>query len=75
MLCLRYVIETLNEAEILAIDREGDVANCSITEYRFDASIGQHGGLKLARYNVTAPIEASDVEVTSAPEPIQAVRG
>ena len=75
VLCLRYILETMNEHEILAIDREGDVANCSITEYRFDPTIGQHGGLKLARYNVTAPVEASDVEVTSAPEPMQAVRG
>ncbi|MDB5689714.1 MAG: histidine phosphatase family protein [Sphingomonas bacterium] len=75
VLCLRYILETMNEAEILAIDHAADVANCSITEYRFDPSIGQHGGLKLARYNVTAPVEASHVEVTSAPEPIQGVRG
>jgi broad specificity phosphatase PhoE len=75
VLCLRYILETMNEAEILAIDRAADVANCSITEYRFDPSIGQHGGLKLARYNVTAPVEAADVEVTSAPELVQGVRG
>jgi broad specificity phosphatase PhoE len=75
VLCLRYILEGMNEAEILAIDRAGDVANCSITEYRFDPSAGQNGGLKLARYNITAPVEASDVAVTSAPEPIQGVRG
>ena len=75
VLCLRYILETMNEAEILAIDRAGDVANCSITEYRFDPSIGLHGGLKLAHYNVTAPVEAADVPVTSAPEPIRAARG
>ena len=75
VLCMRYVLEGLNEGEILAIDRQGDVANCSITEYRFDASAGQHGGLKLARYNVTAPVEAADVPVTSAPDPMVAARG
>ncbi|MDB5661711.1 MAG: histidine phosphatase family protein [Sphingomonas bacterium] len=75
VLCLRYIIEGLNEADILAIDREADVANCSITEYRFDPAMGQHGGLALARYNVTAPIEAANVPVTNAPEPIQGVRG
>lgn len=75
VLCLRYVIEGLNEAEILAIDREADVANCSITEYRFDPAMGPHGGLKLVRYNVTAPVEASPVAVTSAPDQIVAARG
>ena len=75
VLCLRYVIEAMNEAEILAIDREGDVANCSITEYRFDPEAGPQGGLKLARYNVTAPVEAADVKVTSAPDPMVAARG
>ncbi len=75
VLCLRYVIEGMNEGEILAIDREGDVANCSITEYRFDESLGPNGGLSLARYNVTAPVEAADVKVTSAPDQIVAARG
>lgn len=75
VLCLRYILEGMNEAEILAIDAEGDVANCSITEYRFDSSMGPHGGLKLARYNVTAPVEAADVTVTSAPDTMKAARG
>jgi broad specificity phosphatase PhoE len=75
VLCMRYIIEGLSEDEILAIDRQGDVANCSITEYRFDASAGPHGGLKLARYNVTAPVEAADVPVTRAPDQVVAARG
>ncbi|MET0372571.1 MAG: histidine phosphatase family protein [Sphingobium sp.] len=75
VLCLRYVIENLSEAEILAIDREADVANCSITEYRHDPAHGRGGGLVLARYNVTAPVKAEDVEVTRAPDPPVAVRG
>ena len=36
VLCLRYLLETLDEQQILAIDREGDVANCAVTEYVFD---------------------------------------
>jgi broad specificity phosphatase PhoE len=75
VLCLRYVIEKLDEAAILAIDREGDVANCSITEYRFDPQQGKGGGLALVRYNATRPIETQDEEVTSAPDPIVAARG
>ncbi len=32
--CLRYIVEDLDEARILAIDAEGDILNCSVTEYR-----------------------------------------
>jgi broad specificity phosphatase PhoE len=75
VLCLRYIIETLDEAEILDIDRAADVANCGVTEYRFDRSHGRKGGLVLVRYNETAPVEESAAPVTSAPDPIVAARG
>src|SRR3546814_1146536 len=55
VLCLRYIIEEMDEAQILAIDRAGDVANCAITDYRYDPRAGKSGGLVLQRYNVTAP--------------------
>ena len=38
VLCMRYIIEHLSEAEILAIDKAGDIANCAITQYRLDRS-------------------------------------
>lgn len=75
VLCLRYVIENLSEAEILAIDREGDVANCAVTEYRFDPTAGRRGNLVLERYNVTAPVREEAVPVTRAPDPPVAARG
>ena len=76
VLCFRYIIENLSEAEILAIDREGDVANCSVTEYRHDPAAGKGGGLVLARYNVTAPMEQDPAaEVTRAPDAMVAARG
>jgi broad specificity phosphatase PhoE len=75
VLCLRYVIENLTEAEILAIDREGDIANCAITEYRFDPAAGKDGNLVLARYNVTAPMQADATEVTAEPDKMVAARG
>lgn len=75
VLCLRYVIENLDEARILAIDKEGDVANCAVTEYRFDPNAGKSGNLVLARYNVTAPMEAEAEPVTSAPDKMVAARG
>lgn len=76
VLCLRYVIENLSEAEILAIDAAGDVANCSVTEYAFDAAMGKDGGLRLERYNEVAPIEEdAQAEVTSAPDAVVGARG
>jgi broad specificity phosphatase PhoE len=76
VLCFRYLLENLSEVEMLAIDREGDVANCSVTEYRFDAGSGKDGGLVLARYNVTAPMDEDPVAVvTTAPDKMVAARG
>lgn len=62
VLCLRYVLENMNEAEILAVDRAGDVANCSVTEYSF-----ADGRPSLVRYNFITPVEA-ETAVTDAPD-------
>lgn len=75
VLCLRYIIEGMTEEEILSIDRAGDVANCAITDYRFDPQSGPHGGLVLNRYNVTAPLDADATPVTKAPDAIAGSRG
>lgn len=75
VLCLRYIIEGLNEAEILAIDKAGDVANCAITDYLYDAGHGRSGGLVLQRYNVTAPMEEEATPVTREPDAIAGARG
>jgi probable phosphoglycerate mutase len=68
VLCMRYLVENMTEEQILAIDREGDVANCGVTEYRFDASMGKDGGLRLERYNFTAPLEEEGTPVTTEPD-------
>ncbi len=62
VLCLRYVLEGMDEAQILAIDRAGDVANCSVTEYEFAA-----GTPRLVRYNFVAPVAAA-AAVTAEPD-------
>lgn len=75
VLCIRYIVETMGETEILAIDASGDVANCAITEYRFDPSCGTSGSLILERYNVTAPLDEKATPVTHAPDQIAGARG
>lgn len=62
VLCLRYILEHLDEEQLLAIDRAGDVANCSVTEYRLSPG----DGLVLARYNYVVPVEREAVPVTQA---------
>jgi probable phosphoglycerate mutase len=74
VLCLRYLLESLTEDQILAIDRSADIANCGVTEYRFDRKAGPDGGLVLARYNFTAPLEQQAAPVTAEPDANVAAR-
>jgi probable phosphoglycerate mutase len=68
VLCLRYLLENLDEQKLLAIDAAGDVANCSITEYGFEPDAGQTGGMLLSRYNFLVPLEQEAVPITTAPD-------
>ena len=68
VLCVRYLIEGLDEEQILAIDRDGNVANCGVTSYTLDRSRGDDGALKLRAYNFVAPLEEAGAPVTSAPD-------
>ena len=74
VLCFRYLLENMTEAEILAVDAAADVANCSVTEYRLDRACGPHGELKLARYNFVAPLERAGAAVTTEPDAPVAAR-
>ena len=65
VLCLRYLVECMTEDEILAIDREADVANCAITSYVFDPALGKHGKLALQLFNFVAPLEEAGAPVTA----------
>jgi broad specificity phosphatase PhoE len=62
--CFRYLFERLDEAAILAADRAGDVPNCSVTSYAFDAGLGKRGKLALRLVNFVAPLEATGTPVT-----------
>jgi broad specificity phosphatase PhoE len=59
--CMRYLVENLDEAQILAIDAEGDVPNCAVTSYRLDAE-GQH--LQPDLVNFISPLVREDTPVT-----------
>ncbi|MCW2501268.1 MAG: histidine phosphatase family protein [Frankiales bacterium] len=63
VLLLRYVLEQLTEQEIMAIDKQGDVANASFTTYRYDGD-----RLRLETYNDVRHLEEQQQPVTAEPE-------
>jgi broad specificity phosphatase PhoE len=73
VLCFRYLLETLNESDLLAIDAAGDVANCSITLYTRDAE-SETEGLQLVRYNWTVPLQEEGASITVTPDANEGIR-
>jgi broad specificity phosphatase PhoE len=63
--CMRYLVENLDESQILAIDAEGDVPNCAVTSYRLDATRSK---LELDLVNFIAPLLQAGAPVTVAPD-------
>jgi probable phosphoglycerate mutase len=63
VLCFRYLLENMTEEQILAIDRETDVANCSLTSYEL-----RGGALALTRFNFVAPLRSEGAPVTTEPD-------
>ncbi len=64
--CFRYLIERMDEATILGIDREGDVPNCGVTEY-VAAADGQ--SLELVRTKFVSPELAQEPVTTESDRP------
>ena len=73
--CFRYLLEGMTEAQILAIDREKDLANCGVTSYEFDPKAGRHGQLVLRLFNFVAPLEEAYETVTRKPDILVAAMG
>jgi probable phosphoglycerate mutase len=68
VLCMRYIIEHLTEDELLAIDKKNQIANCSVTMYEHDESLGPRGNLRLGLFNFVAPLEEAGATVTAEPD-------
>ena len=63
--CMRYLVDNLDEAGILAIDREGDVPNCGVTSWRISAD---GSTLQPDLVDFVAPLVRSGTPVTAAPD-------
>ncbi len=68
VLCFRYLVEEMTEERILAIDRDGDVANCGVTTYVRNGAVGDDGVLELRTYNFVAPLEEAGAPITTEPD-------
>jgi broad specificity phosphatase PhoE len=66
--CVRYLLERLDEDQILTIDRLGDVPNCGITSYAFEPSAGRRGKLVLQLENFVSPLREAGAPVTAEPD-------
>jgi broad specificity phosphatase PhoE len=66
--CFRYLLERMSEEQILAIDHAQEIANCSVTSYEFDRTLGRRGKLALRLFNFAAPLEEAGEEVTTKPD-------
>jgi 2,3-bisphosphoglycerate-dependent phosphoglycerate mutase len=74
VLCFRYILEELDEAAILGIDRQADVLNCGIAEYRFDPDAKGLCVPDLNLWNYDVPLEAEGAPRTSAPDAVTGTR-
>ncbi|HEY1228936.1 MAG TPA: histidine phosphatase family protein, partial [Ramlibacter sp.] len=67
--CMRYLMENLEEHEILAMDKRGDVPNCGVTSYEHDPD---GGGMRLDLVNFVAPLRRAGAPVTVEPDALAA---
>jgi len=68
VLCFRYILEELDEQEILRIDRQAEMLNCGICAYDFDPDAKGLCVPKLALWNHGAPLEEKGAVNTAEPE-------
>jgi broad specificity phosphatase PhoE len=63
--CMRYLLECMDEAQILAIDKLADVPNCGVTSYQYDP---RTDGLVPDLVNFIAPLRQAGAPVTAEPD-------
>ncbi|MFL6847782.1 MAG: histidine phosphatase family protein [Sphingomicrobium sp.] len=74
VLCFRYILEELDEAAILAIDKQSEILNCGIAQYDFEPDPDGLCIPALSLWNFGTPLEADGAEKTSAPDPVAGSR-
>jgi broad specificity phosphatase PhoE len=67
--CMRYLMECLEEHEILALDRKADVPNCGVTSYEHDPL---SDSMVPDLVNFVAPLREAGAPVTTEPDALAA---
>ena len=73
--CFRYLLERMDEAQILDLDRVADVPNCAVMHYEFDRTHGKNGKLVTRLIHFVAALAESgtpittEADVPAAPKP------
>ena len=73
VLCMRYILEELDEARILEIDKQAEVLNCGICAYQFDRGDDELCAPKLVLWNHGAPLDEGEPQ-TAEPEQMTGTR-
>jgi hypothetical protein len=71
---MRYILEDLDEAAILRIDKQADILNCGICAYDFEESDNGLCVPTLDLWNHGAPMEEEGAPKTSEPETVSGTR-
>jgi broad specificity phosphatase PhoE len=66
--CFRYLLERMDERQILEIDSMADVPNCAVTSYVFDPMRGRRGKLVPDLVNFVAPLREAGAPITAEPD-------
>ena len=66
--CFRYLLERMDEQQILAIDSLGDVPNCGVNAYEFDPAQGRNGKLVLRFVHFAMPLSEAGTAITVEPD-------
>jgi broad specificity phosphatase PhoE len=74
VLCFRYILEELDEAAILDIDKQAEVLNCGIATYEFEPDAKGLCVPALELWNYGAPLEEEGAPKTSAPDAMAGTR-
>jgi broad specificity phosphatase PhoE len=74
VLCFRYILERLEEQQILGIDKQAEILNCGICAYDFKADAEGVCAPELAMWNYGAPLESEGAPKTSAPDAMAGTR-
>jgi len=73
VLCMRYILEELEEQQILGIDRQAEILNCGICAFDFEP-YDLDCAPKLSLWNHAAPLEHQQAPITSEPDKMAGTR-